>query len=121
MSHHEDGAVGVTYDPEPHLDHVAEEDRRHRQDQRHPEPAPEHRGVVHERLLTAVALVRVRYTAALPDVLTQSVVLRPLRRLYSALPPAVLRLKAPTQSLTLANSVVTYIQYECYFGIQHET
>jgi 16S rRNA A1518/A1519 N6-dimethyltransferase RsmA/KsgA/DIM1 with predicted DNA glycosylase/AP lyase activity len=32
-----------------------------------------------------------------------------------------LRVLRPAQSLTFANSIVTYIQYEYYFGTQHET
>jgi hypothetical protein len=31
------------------------------------------------------------------------------------------RVLRPAQSLTFANSIVTYIQYEYYFGTQHET
>jgi hypothetical protein len=29
--------------------------------------------------------------------------------------------RALAQSLTFANSIVTYIQYEYYYGTQHET
>jgi hypothetical protein len=78
-------AVPSTVEPrhgktEPHLDHFAVEDHRHGEHQRHPEPAPEHGGVVAvpavvgvapDHLPAAVALVRGRYAAALPVVLTR--------------------------------------------------
>jgi hypothetical protein len=65
---------------EPHLDHFAVQDYRHGQHQRHLESAPVQRGVVAvptvvgvtpDRLPAAVALVRGRYAAALPVVLTR--------------------------------------------------
>ena len=116
----------------PRLDDVAVQDHRRGQDQRHPEPAPEHRGVVgvpavvggaHERLPATAVLVRGRYTAALPVVPTR------VRRATSHEPPLLGFAAFPgrvaprplAQSLTLANSIVTYIQYEYYFETQHET
>jgi len=56
-----------------------------------------------------------------PACLPASVVLRPVSRSSSTSPPVAILSRAPAQSLTLANSVVTYIQYEYYFGTQHDT
>ena len=63
-----------------------------------------------------------RLLPSFPSCLPASVVLRPMSHLSSTSPPARgVSPWASAQSLTFANSIVTYIQYEYYFGTQHET